>query len=383
MNLIRMPWARRERFARAVEAWRAQPTNDDTDWSADWTSSWTEDWSAERAVVRALRDAGATIGPDAAARERMRTRMWAGIDAATAGTTSQATAAVTAGAETETPSRGRIPEVVPMPRRWVSPDDRGGRTRTRANNMLVALAAAACAVVIFGGITAVLSRGALPGETLYGVKRTAESATIGLTFNPASQGYEHLRFATNRVSDVESLAARPAATPDSLNQFVLALTDFDADATAGTVALTSLPAGTVAGAMGPLRDWSAQQSDRLHRIQERLPAIVHARVGESLDLLHKITLRANDLLARATCDAVTLSLTDALGPLPAVGACDQHDEGSASESGRVHRAHSNAPLTPPASGATAGQRSDSSTSSPPLLEVPPLLPGLPILGGGG
>ena len=60
--------------------------------------------------------------------------------------------------------------------------------------------------------TVLLSRGALPGEMLYSIKRASESAEIGLTSGQEAKGLKHLDFASTRLEEVSDLIERQAAT---------------------------------------------------------------------------------------------------------------------------------------------------------------------------
>ena len=66
--------------------------------------------------------------------------------------------------------------------------------------------------MLLGALTVLLSRGALPGEMLYSIKRASESAEIGLTSGQEAKGLKHLDFASTRLEEVSDLIERQAAT---------------------------------------------------------------------------------------------------------------------------------------------------------------------------
>lgn len=102
---------------------------------------------------------------------------------------------------------------------------------SRRSRFLVALAAAVVLMFALAGMSLLLSRDALPGDTLYGIKRTAEAASLGLTFGDESKALKHLEFANARIGEMETLAQRymdPADVP--AGSYLTALTDFDTDA---------------------------------------------------------------------------------------------------------------------------------------------------------
>ncbi|MFD7653015.1 DUF5667 domain-containing protein [Actinosynnema sp. NPDC059797] len=253
----------REQFARAVDA---HPEPGD------------EAFADELAVVALLREAAVTSGPDEAAKARMRERV---LGAATPPT---------------------------------KLDSRRPRSGARGR-LAVALAAALCLVFSLAGMSLLLSRDALPGDALYGVKRTAESASLGLTFGEDSKGYKLLEFASARLTEVETLADRYSGD-GPLGGYLTALADFDTDAAAGSRVLTAFGSGSDRRALEDLRDWAGSQAERLTRLRPVLPQDAVTRADASLDLLAHIGERATALQSRPTCGG-----TDDLGPLPAEDEC--------------------------------------------------------------
>ncbi|MEU7527323.1 DUF5667 domain-containing protein [Saccharothrix sp. NPDC042600] len=244
------------------------------------------EFADELAVVALLRAAAATSGPDEAARARMRERVL--------------------GASPSPPTKL---------------DRRGPRGGARGR-LAVALAAALCLVLSLAGMSLLLSRDALPGDALYGVKRTAESASLGLTFGEESKGYKRLEFAAARVSEMETLADRYRDSGGGpLGGYLTALADFDADAAAGSRVLAAFGSNSDQRALTGLRDWAVSQTTRLGDLRGRLPVPAADRAGTSLDLLDRIARRATDLAARTACATVTTGQTDDVGPVPATGEC--------------------------------------------------------------
>ncbi|CCH35309.1 DUF5667 domain-containing protein [Actinosynnema sp. NPDC047251] len=266
----------REQFARAVDALpeQADPA-----------------FADELAVVALLRKAAVTSGPDEAAKARMRERVL----------------------NASPPPTAKIDSIRPRS---------GARGR-----LAVALAAALCLVFSLAGMSLLLSRDALPGDALYGVKRTAESASLGLTFGEESKGYKRLEFAAARISEIETLVDRYRDSGGGpLGGHLTALTDFDADAAAGSRVLAahgtgSDGTGSDERTLGSLREWATSQTTRLGDLRDRLPAEAATRSGTSLDLLGRIAQRAADLAARSRCATVTTGEVDEVGPVPATGEC--------------------------------------------------------------
>ncbi|MEV0676592.1 DUF5667 domain-containing protein [Actinosynnema sp. NPDC050436] len=308
----------REQFARAVEALPGE-----TDPA----------FADELAVVALLREAAATSGPDEAARARMRERVLA---------------------------------AAPAPAPVTGIERRRPRSGARGR-LAVALAAALCLVFSLAGMSLLLSRDALPGDALYGVKRTAESASLGLTFDEESKGYKRLEFASARVSELETMVDRYRDSGGGpLGGYLTALTDFDADASAGSRVLAA-HIDADGRVLGPLREWAASQATRLGDLRDRLPAGATARATTSLDLLGRIAQRAADLSARARCAAVTTGQADEVGPVPATGECVADAPVTPGASATQPPATSVA-VTPPA---PAGDPTATSAPVPPAPPAPP------------
>ncbi|HEX3650866.1 MAG TPA: DUF5667 domain-containing protein, partial [Pseudonocardiaceae bacterium] len=269
---------------------------------------------------------------------------------------------------------------------------------------------------------------ALPGDTLYAVRRTVESASLGLTSGDDGKGRKHLEFAADRIGDIESLAARypdPADSP--VGDYLTAFADFDSDARAGTADLTGYATNHGDGVLSTLTTWATQQAERIQRVESGLPPAARAQAAASETLLTRIIQRANAIAARNDCYTITSGGTDDLGVLPATGPCDQPPSGSptpafggaaatTSRDGQQHGGQQTgtvggsgsadrAPVAPPDTtdfGAPTAQAPPDETPPPLLpttqsppgtlkiplplpgggLTVPPLLPGLPGVGIG-
>ncbi len=346
--------AESERFARALEP---SPVRRD------------DEFAAELALVGALRELGAAGAPDLETRQRIRAEIAGRLE----------TAAAT------TPRR-----------RW----------RPRTADLV---AAALFLFLALAGLTLVLSRTALPGDPLYGVKRAGESTALGLTFGDQEKARKHLEFATNRITELGELAAEGASAAD----YRTAYDDFTTDLRAG-VAETSAAAtsdGGGAQALSDVRLWARNQATRL--FAQPLPADAAPVFGDVRDLLGKVQERASGLVARMNCYRITTGTSDELGPLPATGECTQRPVPAAGD----HPTSASASVAPPPADSTSpaptgtrlppsdaaatpgipaptggvtpppvfGQPSTTSrppaptttTTQPPLISLPPLLPGLP------
>jgi hypothetical protein len=143
-----------------------------------------------------------------------------------------------------------------------------------------AAAAATLLAIASGGVLA--SSDALPGDTLYPVKRVAESAGVALTFDDASRARRHLEIAATRLSEVEQLAHNSQSAP-APEVFTSAMDDFDTATNEGSQLLLSAAEKDKGGtAADDLHKWAAAQSDRLAEVEPELPAAADANTSKEL-----------------------------------------------------------------------------------------------------
>lgn len=367
---------RRDLLANALDGGAGAPEPDD-------------ELRRELAVVGLLVAAGRAVEqrglPDDAARDRMRQRVLAGL--------------------TE-PAPGRTTH------------HRFGATGVRGR-LLIRAAAALCLVIALSGISLVLARDAVPGDALYGVKRSAESAELKLTFGDEPRGLKHLRFATSRVDEVEALAARSGGSSSAKDAapYLSTLQSFDIDVAAGSRLLTQTATTGDGTGLASLRVWAEQQRQRLGESIIGVPSPATAKMNGSAALLDRVIERVSALQERLTCADVTSGARDDLGLLPSDGVCvpaagrsgapnlpspgvipgtDTPSQPGTGSSGGGLPGGSPGPLDPgggqqpgPATGTPAPDTSTSPTPTTailplplPEITIPPLLPSLPGLGVG-
>lgn len=260
-----------DRFARALEP---SPVRRDGE------------FADELALVGALRDLGAAGAPDLETRQRIRAEI-----------------------------AGRLETAAATPRR---------RWRPRTADLV---AAALFLVLVLSGLTLVLSRNALPGDALYGVKRAGESTALGLTFGDQAKAQKHLEFATNRITELGELAEAGASPAD----YRTAYDDFAADLKAGVSQLAAVATSDSGGAqaLADVRLWARNQAARL--ASQPLPADAAPVFGDVRDLLGKVQERTSGLVARLNCYEITTGTSDDLGLLPATGECTARPAPAAGE----------------------------------------------------
>lgn len=223
----------------------------------------------------------------------------------------------------------------------------------RRRRLAVALAASVALLGTVCGMSLLLSRDAVPGDALYAIKRSAETAELGLIFNEHPRALRHLEFAHGRVSELAALLDRPGAADAD---FARALGDFEADAAAGSRLLTELGADHDERLFGALADWSVREMDRLRATAPGLSPASRQRLARTMALLERIRQRAGDLRQRSGCLTITSGAADDIGALPATERCVPAPAGHAAPA--------------PTTGADSRVTVTSPTSAPPAPERP-------------
>lgn len=293
-----------------------------------------------------------------------------------------------------------------------------GRRRGRSGRILVNAVTATCVVMLLGALTVVLGRGALPGEMLYGVKRSSESVEMALTGGQEAKARKHLDFAGLRLEEVSGLVERGSATAagprpaaaglDPADAALVGdnLRAFDEQARAGSRMM--LPLSGRANGPDPeeLASWAREQTARLDTLSPSLNGDDRAAAASSKSLMDRMSTRASALDERGACDEVSTG-EDELGPLPSSARCPAIDKPVAAPE-RPTTTSSSSSTTSTTTTTTTEDSSSSTekssttsektseeptteetTRSPvrvpmpvpllPQVDVPPLLPGLPGL----
>ncbi|MCD2192679.1 DUF5667 domain-containing protein [Actinomycetospora endophytica] len=299
------------------------------------------------------------------------------------------------------------------------------RTSTVRKLLSTTMAGMAC-VLALGALTVLLSRGALPGDMLYGLKRASESTEIGLTSGQEAQARKHLDVAALRLDEIQQLVERDSTTAagprptasgaDDADAALFAdnLRAFDDQARTGAKMLLPLVNQPAGPPPGLLSQWASQQQQTLNGFSPSLPPSGREQAASSQRLVQQLQTRATAFeKSTSPCGG---SDSDDLGPLPSA-ACSQSQQPTAKPAAPDTSALSpttktSAPstkrsttdeTTTKTSDSTSTTRSSDSdsplvqlplpgptTTKPPIqvpvpvpglpkVQLPPLLPGLPGL----
>ncbi|WP_200210858.1 DUF5667 domain-containing protein [Micromonospora coerulea] len=182
--------------------------------------------------------------------------------------------------------------------------------RARARGaILVGIAAGAVAL---SGISAA-SENAVPGDALYGMKRSTERAQLALASSDISRGQLFLDFARTRLDEAASVHG------DRIG-FGAVLDDMDADTRQGVRLLTTVAAQRAdPGGLDAVNVFVTGQRRAVSGLLERTDQVERDRTRRSLALLDAARDRADALRAAIACGLPTPAASDALGPAP--GTC--------------------------------------------------------------
>lgn len=155
------------------------------------------------------------------------------------------------------------------------------------------LAVAASAFLLVGGTTtmAAASQSALPGDTLYPIKRGIERVEAGFNVGPAGRGSDLLDQATDRLTEVEGLLAHGPADRDE--QVALTLSEFHDSAEDGAALLfEAYGASADPAAITEVRTFTAGSITPLEQIAGDVPPAAQDELVAAAVLLHDLDAQA-------------------------------------------------------------------------------------------
>ncbi|NES12479.1 MULTISPECIES: DUF5667 domain-containing protein [Micromonospora] len=184
----------------------------------------------------------------------------------------------------------------------------GRRARARGA-ILVGIAAGAVAL---SGISAA-SENALPGDALYGMKRSTERAQLALASSDLSRGQLFLDFARTRLNEAVTVRG------DRLG-YSAVLDDMDSDTRQGVRLLATVAAqrSDPAG-LDAIDAFLTGQRRAVSGLLDRADHVERERTRQSLALLDAAGKRADGLREAIACGLPAPAASDALGPAP--GGC--------------------------------------------------------------
>ncbi|MGN9776129.1 DUF5667 domain-containing protein [Micromonospora sp. H33] len=186
--------------------------------------------------------------------------------------------------------------------------------RARARGaILVGIAAGAVAL---SGISAA-SENAVPGDALYGMKRSTERAQLALTSSDVSRGQLFLDFARTRLGEAAELRGDRAGYSGVLD-------DMDADTRQGVRLLTGAAVQrSDPAALDTVNTFVTAQRQAVSGLLDEGTRAERDRTRRSLALLDSVRKRSDALRAAIACGLPAPVGSDALGPAPATCPADR------------------------------------------------------------
>jgi hypothetical protein len=195
------------------------------------------------------------------------------------------------------------PQRRPAHGQWLTP------LRSRRARVAVVVGLAAGTLAISGMSAA--SGDAIPGDALYGIKRSAERAQLALAGSEVSRGQLYLEFARTRMNESGAMRDDPIG-------FAALLTDMDEETRQGVRLLTGAAVQRHdPAALNVVDRFVDEQRRALDRLADTAPATTRARALSSQNLLTDIARRSADLRPTLNCGGLAEAKVDALGPKPA------------------------------------------------------------------
>jgi hypothetical protein len=175
------------------------------------------------------------------------------------------------------------------------------RTRTAV------IAGMAVGAVAFTGMSTA-SENAMPGDALYGVKRSTERAQLALASSDVGRGALYLSFAQTRLAEARLLGGDLGRVLD----------DMDRDAIQGVKLLTTAATSREdRAALDVIGEFAAEQRTALETLAGQVTGVDATRVTNSLGLLDEIEDRTQELRDDLdVCGGEPVTRVDSLGPLP-------------------------------------------------------------------
>jgi hypothetical protein len=180
----------------------------------------------------------------------------------------------------------------------------GRRTPSRVSReRRISVAVAAFSLVGASAASAVASQGALPGDTLYPVKRLIEDARTSLTMGDDAKADVLLAHARTRLEEARKLGGREDLDPAAITQ---ALDDYgDSADHASTLLLAEFADGGDESGIGELRTFTHEGVTTLGELVDELPVSVHDALADVVN-----TLLTIDHSAAEACPGCGTGITE-------------------------------------------------------------------------
>ncbi|MCC3763527.1 DUF5667 domain-containing protein [Glycomyces sp. TRM65418] len=228
-------------------------------------------------------------------------------------------------------ARHRASAAVPEPKRAPVTDDMFPK-RPRGGRRLAIVAALLTGTVAVSGVSAA-SGDALPGDTLYNVKRSTERAQLALAGNDLGKAQLYLEFARTRIQEAAEITGDEAAVAS-------ALSDAAGELRSGTAILGELAvANEDASPLDYVDLFTNEHRWVLEDLVDGLDGEALTAGEELIAVLEAAAVRSVELREALDC-TVPGGQSDELGPIPGSCTKDNRDATSPAQSGTPEEAES-------------------------------------------
>jgi hypothetical protein len=197
--------------------------------------------------------------------------------------------------------------------------------------MRVAVSVLAAFALLLGGAVW-MSKKALPGDALYGLKRASEQVRLDFAGSDTAKARLLLDFADRRTGEVQGLLSRAGVSGSgaqasgldshtvSLIKSTLASADSDVKSASSLLSTQAVQKKTTSP-LSVLTQWAPTQISRLHGIAAAIPnSSLRSRTESSANLVTAVVTRAQQLVPKVQSGCASDATHDSLGPLP-LGTC--------------------------------------------------------------
>jgi hypothetical protein len=266
------------------------------------------------------------------------------------------------------PRRGRYASSEPAPSLATDGDHpvrrRAATLIHRPGRRAVVIGVLAATMAVSG--VAAASGGAMPGDPLYGVKRSTERAQLALAGSDVTRGQIYLSLARTRMAEAGTVYRDAGG-------FSAALNDMDGDTRQGVRLLTTAAADRRdPAALDAIDGFLTDQQRAVGGLLDKVNGNARTKVLGSLELLNQVGKRSAAMRTALSCGTPTGGGSDALGPKPrqcsaaagsgGVSSSDKSPAGSGSSA-------SHSPKTDPTAGPGAKASPSGATASTPAEQT--------------
>lgn len=157
---------------------------------------------------------------------------------------------------------------------------------------------------------AAASTDAMPGDPLYGVKRSTERVQLAMSGSDVARGQLNLDHARTRLNEAQAVTGDP-------DSFARVLGDMDSDTRQGVKLLTTSAVDRDdPAALDAVDSFVTDQRGDVAGVLDNVSGASRTRLLGSLNLLDQVEKRSQQLRETLTCGTVAGEGSDALGPLP-------------------------------------------------------------------